>query len=161
MVMEVRMSGRDAQMGTGDSRGGWIPPNREGAMTYNSMYSELVTEAPQLAKTYNNLASVGPLDAKTRRLVKLGVAAGLALEGGVRYHAGKALHEGVPPDELRHAVTLALIMAGPGTVRVLKWTEETISCNTTVPKSGLGNLLREKYGENVDGQRIEDGIRGI
>ena len=30
-------------------------------MTYNSMYSELVTEAPQLAKTYNNLASVGRL----------------------------------------------------------------------------------------------------
>ena len=56
-------------------------------MAYNSMYSELMTEAPQLAKTYNNLASVGPLDAKTRRLVKLGVAAGLALEGGVRYHA--------------------------------------------------------------------------
>lgn len=25
MVMEVRMSGRDAQMGIGDLRGGWIP----------------------------------------------------------------------------------------------------------------------------------------
>jgi hypothetical protein len=69
--------------------------------------------------------------------------------------------KGVPPDELRHAVTLALVMAGLGTVRVLKWTEETIACNTTVRKSGLGNLLREKYGENVNGQRIEDGIRGI
>jgi alkylhydroperoxidase/carboxymuconolactone decarboxylase family protein YurZ len=161
MVRGVNISVGDTQVGTGDSRGGWIPPNREGAMTYNSMYSELVTEAPHLAATYNNLASAGPLDAKTRRLVKLGVAAGLALEGGVRYYAGKALHEGVPPDELRHAVCLALIMAGPGTVRVLKWTEETISCNTTVPKSGLGNLLREKYGENVNGQRIEDGIRGI
>ena len=59
MVMGVRMSGRDAQMGTGDSRGGWIPPNREGVMAYNSMYSELMTEAPHLAITYNNLASVG------------------------------------------------------------------------------------------------------
>jgi alkylhydroperoxidase/carboxymuconolactone decarboxylase family protein YurZ len=136
-------------------------PGGEGVMANNSMYSELITEAPHLAATYNNLASVGPLDAKTRRLVKLGVAAGLASEGGVRYHAGKALHEGVPPDELRHAVCLALIMAGPGAVRVLRWTEETISCNTTVPKSGFVNLLREEYGENVDGQRIEDGIRGI
>jgi alkylhydroperoxidase/carboxymuconolactone decarboxylase family protein YurZ len=130
-------------------------------MAYNSMYSQLITEAPQLARTYNDLASVGPLDAKTRRLVKLGVAAGLASEAAVRYHAGKALHEGVPLDELRHAVTLALIMAGPGAVRVLKWTEETISCNTTVPKSRFEIPLREKYGESVNGQRIEDGIRGI
>ncbi len=130
-------------------------------MADNSMYSRLTTEAPQLARTYDNLASVGPLDAKTRRLVKLGVAAGLASEAAVRYHAGKALHEGVTLDELRHAVTLALIMAGPGAVRALKWTEETISCNTTVPKSGFEIGLREKYGESIDGQRIEDGIRGI
>jgi len=130
-------------------------------MAYSSIYSELSTESPTLARTYNNLASVGPLDAKTRRLVKLGIAAGLASEGAVRYHAGKALHEGVPPDELRHAVTLALIMAGPGAVRVLKWTEETISCNTTVPKSQFQILLREKYGEDVNGQRVEDGIRGL
>ena len=130
-------------------------------MADNSIYSQLITEAPQLAKTYNNLASVGPLDAKTRRLVKLGVAAGLASEAAVRYHAGKALHEGVPIDELRYAVTLALVMAGPGVVRVLKWTEETISCNTTMPKSGFEIRLREKYGESVNGQRIENGIRGI
>jgi 4-carboxymuconolactone decarboxylase len=104
-------------------------------VAHNSMYPELVTELPQLAKTYNDLASGGPLDDKTRRLVKLGVAAGLALEAGVRYHAGKALHEGVSPNELRHAVTLALIMAGPRDVRVLSWTEQTISCNSTVPES--------------------------
>lgn len=130
-------------------------------MNCNSMYSQLVNEAPQLAGTYNNLASVGPLDAKTRRLVKLGVAAGLASEAAVRYHAGKALHEGVPPDELRHAVTLALIMAGPGVVRVLRWTEDTISCNRTVPKSQFEALLVERYGEKTHEQRIEDGIRGI
>jgi len=130
-------------------------------MAYNSMYSQLITEAPQLATTYNNLASVGPLDAKTRRLVKLGVAAGLASESAVRYHAGKALHEGVLPDELRHTVTLALIMAGPGTVRVLRWTEETISCNRTVPKPQFESLLMERYGEKSHEQRIEDGIRGI
>jgi alkylhydroperoxidase/carboxymuconolactone decarboxylase family protein YurZ len=125
------------------------------------MYSQLVNEAPQLAGTYNNLASAGPLDAKTRRLVKLGIAAGLASEGGVRYHAGKALHEGVPPDELRHAVCLALIMAGPGVVRVLRWTEDTISCNRTVPRSQFEALLVERYGEKTHEQRIEDGIRGI
>ena len=130
-------------------------------MAYDSMYSQLTTEAPQLARTYDNLASAGPLDARTRRLVKLGIAAGLASEAAVRYHAGKALHEGVPLNELHHAVTLALIMAGPGAIRVLKWTEETISCNTTVPKSGLGIRLGEKDGESVNGQRIENGIRGI
>jgi hypothetical protein len=61
MVMEVRMSGRDAQMGTGDSREAGYPPIGGGAMAYNSMYSELMTEAPHLAITYNNLASVGRL----------------------------------------------------------------------------------------------------
>lgn len=130
-------------------------------MAGNSMYPQLNTETPQLARIYDKLASVGPIDARTRRLVKLGVAAGLASETAVRYHAGKALHEGVPLDELRHAVTLAMIRVGPGAVRALKWTEETISCNTTVPKPGFEIRLREKYGESVNGQRIEDGIRGI
>ena len=31
----------------------------------------------------------------------------------------------------------------------------------SMPKAEFESLLRENYGENVDGQRIEDGIRGI
>ena len=98
-------------------------------MTRTNMYSELADEAAQLAKTYNNLASDGSLDARTRRLVRLAVAAALASEGGVRHHVGQALHEGLPADELRHTVTLALTMDGQSAARALTWTEEAIARN--------------------------------
>jgi len=105
----------------------------EDAITRSSMYSELADGAAQLAETYNNLASDRPLDARTRRLVRLAVAAALASEGGVRHHVGKALHEGLPADELRHTVTLALTMDGRSTIRALTWTEEAIARNGKGP----------------------------
>jgi hypothetical protein len=93
MVMEVRMSGRDAQMGTGDSREAGYPPIGGS----DGLQQHVFRTDDGGAASSDNLQQSGfcrALDAKTRRLVKLGVAAGLASEGGVRYHTGKALHEG-------------------------------------------------------------------
>jgi alkylhydroperoxidase/carboxymuconolactone decarboxylase family protein YurZ len=102
-------------------------------MTYlPNIYKDFKKQFPEIARAYDELAvkchGWGPLDEKTRRLIKLGVAIGLNSEGGVRSHARRALHEGVTADELRHAVILAFTTAGfPTMIAAMKWVEEVIS----------------------------------
>jgi 4-carboxymuconolactone decarboxylase len=95
------------------------------------IYIGFKQQFPEIVKAYDELAvkchDWGPLDEKTRRLVKLGIAIGLSSEGGVRSHARRALEEGVTADELRHAVLLAFTTAGFPTMNAaMKWVEEVI-----------------------------------
>lgn len=101
-------------------------------MTYlPNIYKEFQRQFPEIAEGYDELAlkchGWGPLDEKTRRLVKLGIAIGLNSEGGVRSHARRALAEGVTSDELRHAVLLAFTTAGfPTMIAAMKWVDMVI-----------------------------------
>jgi 4-carboxymuconolactone decarboxylase len=101
-------------------------------MTYlPNIYKEFQQQFPEIAKAYDELAlkchGWGALDAKTRRLIKLGTAIGLSSEGAVRSHARRALEEGVTADEVRHAVLLALTTAGfPTMIAAMKWVDEVI-----------------------------------
>ena len=101
-------------------------------MTYlPNIYKEFQKQFPEIAKTYDELAlkchDWGPLNEKTRRLIKLGIAIGLSSEGGVRSHARQALAEGVTTNELRHAVLLAFTTAGfPTMIAAMKWVDEVI-----------------------------------
>ena len=101
-------------------------------MTYlPNIYKEFKQQFPEIAKAYDELAvkchGWGPLDAKTRRLIKLGIAIGLSSEGGVRSHARRALEEGITTDELRHAVLVAFTTAGfPTMIAAMKWVDEVI-----------------------------------
>jgi 4-carboxymuconolactone decarboxylase len=95
------------------------------------IYKEFNKQFPEVAKAYDVLAASchdwGPLDEKTRQLVKLGIAIGLSSEGAVRSHSRRALQEGISPDELRHAVLMALTTAGfPAMIASMKWVEEVI-----------------------------------
>lgn len=101
-------------------------------MTYlPEVYKEFQQQFPEIAKAYDELALKchhwGPLDEKTRRLVKLGIAIGLNSEGGVRSHARRALEGGITRDEIRHAVLLAFTTAGfPTMIAAMKWVEKVI-----------------------------------
>ena len=95
------------------------------------IYEEFKQKYPEIARAYDELAikchQQGPLEEKTRRLVKLGVAIGMNSPGGVRSHARRALEEGITAEELRHAVLLALTTAGfPRMIAALKWVEKVI-----------------------------------
>ena len=95
------------------------------------IYKEFKQQFPEVAKAYDELAAKchgwGPLNEKTRRLIKLGLAIGLSSEGGVRSHARRALEEGITADELRHVVLLAFTTAGfPTMIAAMKWVEEVI-----------------------------------
>ena len=96
------------------------------------IYKEFKQRFPEVAKAYDALAASchqqGPLDGKTRRLIKLGIAIGLSSEGGVRSHARRALEEGISPDELRQAVLMGFTTAGfPTMIAAMKWVEEVIN----------------------------------
>ena len=95
------------------------------------IYQEFKQHFPEVAKAYDALAASchqwGPLDEKTRRLIKLGISIGLSSEGGVRSHTRRALEEGISPDELHHAVLMGFTTAGfPTMIAAMKWVEEVI-----------------------------------
>lgn len=69
----------------------------------------------------------GPLDQKTRELVKLGMAIGGRLEGAVRSHAQRALEAGATPQEIEHVVLLAVTTSGfPTAVAAFTSVEELL-----------------------------------
>jgi len=98
-------------------------------------YRRFVENYPQLAESYEQLANAcheaGPLIEPVRRLIKLGIAVGLQSEGAVKSHARRALEAGATPEEIRHAVLLALTTTGfPGMIAALEWIEEVISARS-------------------------------
>jgi alkylhydroperoxidase/carboxymuconolactone decarboxylase family protein YurZ len=70
-------------------------------------------------------SEAGPLDAPTRRLVKLALAIGAGSEGAVHSHVRRALAEGASVDELEHVALLAIPTLGfPQAVAALTWIED-------------------------------------
>ena len=94
-------------------------------------YQKFHEEFPQVAQSYESLGdavhNAGPLDEKTRALIKVAVSTGARLEGAVHSHTRKALKAGVSPEELKHAVMLALPTIGlPSAMAALSWVEDII-----------------------------------
>lgn len=70
----------------------------------------------------------GPLDVRTRRLVKVGIAAGSGSEGALHSAVRNALAEGVSKDEIRHAILLSITTIGfPRAQAALSWAEDTLA----------------------------------
>lgn len=70
-------------------------------------------------------AESGPLDAKTRRLVKLALAIGAASEGATHSHARRADDDGVNAEEMKQVAMLAIPTLGfPRAVAALTWIED-------------------------------------
>jgi alkylhydroperoxidase/carboxymuconolactone decarboxylase family protein YurZ len=70
-------------------------------------------------------AEAGPLDARTRRLVKLALAIGAASEGAVHSHTRRAIAEGLSKKELKQVALLAIATLGlPQAVKGLTWIED-------------------------------------
>lgn len=71
--------------------------------------------------------AAGPLDAKARALVKLGIAVGAWREGAVHSHTRKALEAGCSPEEIRHVVLLATTTLGfPSMMATLTWVDDIL-----------------------------------
>src|SRR6266540_1706664 len=86
---------------------------------------------PAVAVAYENLgracADAGPLDARTRELVKLGMAIGGRLEGAVHSHVRRAIEAGATPEEIRHVVALVVPTLGfPTMAMAFTWVEDVL-----------------------------------
>jgi alkylhydroperoxidase/carboxymuconolactone decarboxylase family protein YurZ len=94
-------------------------------------YKKFLADYPEVGERYHAygeaIAKAGPLDDKTRSLVKLALSCGGRLEGGAKSHARKALEAGAHPDELRHVAILAAPTLGfPHMMACLGWIEEVL-----------------------------------
>lgn len=94
-------------------------------------FSKFVEAYPEIGKAYGDLGeavgNAGPLDAKTRQLVKVGIAIAAGLEGGTHSHVRKAIEAGANPDEIRHAALQCLTTIGfPAMMKGLSWIEDVL-----------------------------------
>lgn len=91
----------------------------------------IAKENPELWKAYQSLGKAcyeaGPLDERTRRLVKLALAVGTGSEGAVHSQTRRAVTEGFSADELRHVAFLAIPTLGfAKAVAALTWIEDIL-----------------------------------
>lgn len=88
---------------------------------------------PEVWKAYQALGAAtenaGPLDARTRRLVKVAIAIGASFDSAARSHMRRALREdGITEAELRHVALLAITTTGWSRgVAALDWIERVTS----------------------------------
>lgn len=84
---------------------------------------------PKIRKAWDLLAeagSEGPLDERTARLVKLGIAIGARGEGAVHSAVRKAVAAGASRAEIEQVVALAASTIGlPATVMAWSWTRDS------------------------------------
>lgn len=94
-------------------------------------YVRFFEDFPEVGKAYESygeaVAHAGPLDEKTRSLVKLALSFGARLEGGAKSHAHKAIEAGATVEELRHVALLASPTLGfPHMMACLSWIDAVL-----------------------------------
>lgn len=104
-------------------------------------YERFKKEFPEVEKEYEKLANKchasGPLDEKSRRLIKLGIAIGSGSEGAVKSHTRRAVDMGISPEEIQHAVLLALTTIGfPKMIAAMNWVNDAFEEGPTKHFSG-------------------------
>ena len=100
-------------------------------MAIPKRFKKFKEDFPEVASAYESLGNAvhgaGPLDEKTRALIKLGISAGARLEGGFHSHVRKALNAGVTKEEMVHAVLLALPTIGlPSMMAAMTWIDDVV-----------------------------------
>jgi AhpD family alkylhydroperoxidase len=98
-------------------------------------YQEFRKEYPAIYAAYEALGAVaangGPLDAKTRELIKLGMAAANRSESAVQSHTFRALEAGATVNEVQHALLLGINTLGFSTMMAaLSWAKQAIAART-------------------------------
>jgi len=99
------------------------------------VYLRLRSRFPTIASAFDALGeaseNAGPLDERTQRLVKLGIAIGAAAEGAVRSGTRRSLAAGASPEEIRHVAVLAITTRGfPAAVAAFSWIDEVLSADS-------------------------------
>jgi AhpD family alkylhydroperoxidase len=99
-----------------------LPPTGAGALADNF---------PGVWEAYQELgkatSEAGPLDARTRRLIKLALSVGANSEGAVHSHSRQALEEGLTKEELQQVALLAITTLGfPAAMAGISWINDIV-----------------------------------
>jgi len=93
-------------------------------------YKEFSSRYPKLTEAWDLIGQAGdegPLDEKTRRLIKLGIAIGAQREGAVHASVRKGLAQGVTKKEMEQVVALAAGTIGlPSAVAAFTWIRDIV-----------------------------------
>jgi len=100
-------------------------------MAIPKRFQKFTEDYPDVASAYEALGSAvhnaGPLDEKTRSLIKLAISTGAGLQGAVHSHVRKALKAGASIEEMRQTILLALPTIGlPSMMAALSWLDDII-----------------------------------
>jgi alkylhydroperoxidase/carboxymuconolactone decarboxylase family protein YurZ len=92
-------------------------------------FEAFVGNYPEIAKAYSLLGTAvheaGPLDKKTRALIKLAISGSARIEGGFHAHVRKARALGIGWDEITHVALLTMPTIGfPNCMALLSWIED-------------------------------------
>lgn len=95
-------------------------------------YQRLKKSHPKVFRAYEKLgetaAESGPLDLKTRELIKLGMAAATRAESAVKSHVHRALDAGATLDEVNHALLVGVTTIGfPAMMTAWSWAQDAIA----------------------------------
>lgn len=95
-------------------------------------YMKFKEDYPKIAEAYDKMGDAvhtsGPLDDKSRALIKLALSTGAGMEGAVHSHTRKALEKGLTKEEIRQTVLLALPTIGlPKMMAALSWIEDILN----------------------------------
>ena len=103
-------------------------------------YTEFIARYPDLGRAWDLIGRAGehgPLDERTARLVKLGIAIGAFREGAVRSGVRKAIKLGIERAEIEQVVALAADTLGmPSTVAIDSWVQPLLSAPSDAAPAG-------------------------
>ncbi|UNX54005.1 carboxymuconolactone decarboxylase family protein [Georgenia sp. TF02-10] len=92
--------------------------------SFRERFGDVARAQDALARTVDD---AGPLDERTSRLVKLGIALGAQAEGAVRSNVRRALAAGASVAEIEQVILLGMTTRGfPATVAAWQWMREVV-----------------------------------
>lgn len=99
-------------------------PRKTHFQRFSKQYPDVAAAYAALGKATK---AAGPLDDRTRALVKLAIAVGAWREGAVHSTAGRALAAGCSAAEIRHVVVLATTALGfPSMMATMRWIDDVL-----------------------------------
>lgn len=94
-------------------------------------YKAFIEKFPALGDAHESVGKavdqVGPLDAKTCALIKVGISLGAGLESALRSHVRRAMQHGATEAEIEQTILLGMNTCGfPRTVAAWQWARQQI-----------------------------------
>ncbi len=102
-------------------------------------FKNLVKKYPEVWAAHEALtracAEAGPLDRKTRELIKVGISVAAGLETSTQRHAIMAKENGATEEEICHAVLMAMTTCGhPRTAAGWQWVQTALGTKSPTRK---------------------------